>query len=575
MAEATPDSPSRRRVVLVGATGVFGGRLAARLARWPELDLVLAARTAGPLEAMRDQLAAAGARAALGAAVVDRGEPGSVTTLAPWAVIDAAGPFQGASYALARAVVEAGAHWIDLADGRDYVAGFGAALDELARARGVLAVTAASSTPALSIAALAQVTEGWREVRRATTVIAPAAQAPGLSVTEAVLAQAGQPVRCFVGGAWTGRRAWMHPRRVSLPGLGRRLAALADTPDLDALPAEAREAGLLFASVEPAILTRLLTWAAWAVRLRLLGSLRPLARALRPLAAMLAAFGARRGGMAVTAEGAGPTGEPRRARWSLVAESDSGPDIPSAPASAVLRALSDGRLPRTGALICVGVVSLDDILAELTGLPIASRTERWRLDRAGLFPGALGEAFDALPPEVRAVHSGASMRLTGRVVSAGRGPGAWLARLCLGLPGRGRFAAEVEIAPVADGEVWTRRFGAGRFHSRLRLLPDRPGQFEEQLGPAAFAFSLRPTARRFVWAPEGWRLGPIPMPMWLGPITRGRCFEQAGTYRFSAIVAHPWLGVLVAYAGRLDAPAQAARRRAADGSRGGRKMTVT
>lgn len=541
---------TRRRVVLVGATGMFGDRLAARLARWPELELVLAARTPASLEALRARLAG-GAPAAQSIAVVDRGKPETITALAPWAVIDAAGPFLGASYALPRAVIEAGAHWIDLADGRDYVAGFGAALDALARAYGVLAVTAASSTPALSTAALARITVGWREVRRATTVIAPAAQAPGLSVTEAVLAQAGQPVRCFAGGAWTGRRAWIAPRRVSLPGLGRRLAALADTPDLDALPTMASEEGLFLAGIEPAILTRLLALAAWAVRLGMLSSLRPLARALRPLAAMLAPFGAKRGGMAVTAEGVGPEGEPRRARWSLVAEGDSGPDIPSAPASAVLGALLGGRLTEPGAKACVGIVSLDEIAAELAGLPIESRTERWRLDRTGLFPRALGEAFDALPSRVREVHSGALMRLKGRVVSAGRGPGALLARLCLGLPGRGRFAADVEIAPGRSGEVWTRRFGAHRFRSHLRPLPDRPGQFEEQVGPAAFAFSLRPTASGFVWVPEGWRLGPVPMPTWLGPISRGRSFERDGIYRFSVLIAHPWLGVLVAYAGRL------------------------
>jgi Domain of unknown function (DUF4166)/Semialdehyde dehydrogenase, NAD binding domain len=547
---------TRRRVVLVGATGVFGARLAARLAQRPGLDLVLAARSAVSLEALKTRLQAAGAQAALSVAVVDREEPQTVVALQPWAVIDAAGPFQGAIYGLAQEVIEAGAHWIDLADARDYVAGFAAALDGLAKARGVLAITAASSTPALSSAALARLTEGWREVRRATTVVAPAAQSPGLSVTRAMLSQAGQLVRCSSGGAWTTRRAWMGARWVSLPGLGRRLAALADTPDLDMLATVAREEGLFLASIEPALLTRLIGLAAWAVRLRLLASLRPLAPALRPIAAWLARFGARRGGMAVTAEGVGPEGEPRRARWSLIAEGDSGPGIPSAPASAVLRRLCDGILERAGAQVCIGVVGLDEILAELEGLPIATRVEAWRLDRAGLFPRTLGEAFDALPPTVREVHAGEARQLDGRVVSAGRGLGAWLAARLLGLPGRGRFEAQVDIAPTGDAELWTRRFGGHRFRSRLQLLPDRPGQFEERLGPAAFTFSLRVTDGGFAWVHEGWRLGPFAMPMWLGPVCRGRCLERDGIYRFSAIVAHPWLGVLVAYAGRLQLAAE-------------------
>lgn len=540
---------------------MFGTRLAARLARWPELELVLAARRAGPLEALKARLAP-GAKAAIGVAVVDCARPQSVVALAPWAVIDASGPFQGASYELARAVIDAGAHWLDLADARDFVGGFAAALDQRARERGVLAVTAASSTPSLSAAALDRLTDGWREVRRATTVIATAAQDPGLSVVQAVLSQAGQRVRCFSDGVWTERRAWVRPRRMSLPGLGRRLVALADTPDLDMLPARSSGEGLFFASVSPAILVRLTALAAWAVRLRLLGSLRPFARAVRPVAASLQRFGAPRGGMVVTAEGVDADGGWRLARWSVLAEGASGPDIPSAPASAVLRGLIDGRMTRAGAMPCIGIVSLDDILAELEGLPITSRTETWRAGARGLFPRTLGDAFEALPPAVRAVHGGQALRLEGHAVSAARGPGAWLARLLLGLPRRGRLAAEVEIVPTADGEVWTRRFGAHRFRSRLRLLPDRPGQFEEQIGPAAFAFSVRPTAAGFVWVAEGWRLGPIPLPMRLGPRCRGRCLERNGVYRFSAIVAHPWLGVMLAYAGRLQPS-------------GGEKMTVT
>jgi hypothetical protein len=58
-------------------------------------------------------------------------------------------------------------------------------------------------------------------------------------------------------------------------------------------------------------------------------------------------------------------------------------------------------------------------------------------------------------------------------------------------------------------------------------------------------------ARGFDWIQEGWRIGPLPLPDWLGPRIRARCFERDETYRFRVVVAHPWLGVLMAYAGRL------------------------
>ena len=70
--------------------------------------------------------------------------------MSPWLVIDASGPFQSASYDLARATLDLGAHWIDLADARDYLMGFEAALDPIARRKGLVARAGASSTPALS-----------------------------------------------------------------------------------------------------------------------------------------------------------------------------------------------------------------------------------------------------------------------------------------------------------------------------------------------------------------------------------------------------------------------------------------
>ena len=540
-----------RRVVLLGATGMFGQRLAEHLATWSDLELVLAARSAGPLADLQDRLAAKGAVAAISTAVADRDRPATLVALSPWALIDAAGPFQGAGYDLARAAVEAGAHWIDLADARGFVSGFSAALNDLARDRGVLAVTGASSTPAITDAALGRMTAGWRRVDRATSTITPGAQKPGLSLTRTVLAQAGQRVRCFEGGDWVRRPAWGGLHWQSIPGLGRRLVALADTPDLDALPKRAGRQALFFAGVEPALLQRLVWVAAWLVRLRLLSSLEPLAAALRPMADLISRFGVKRGGMAVVAEGIGPDGAARRARWSLVAQADSGPAVPSSPAAAVLRALLDGRLSRTGAVVCLDLVSLDDILAELAHLPIAARLEGWSMERHGLFPRALGDDFDALPASVRAVHAGGSEVLVGRAVSAGRGLGALVARVALGLPGRGAYDARVEIAAADGAEIWTRQFGRHRFRSRLSLPRDEPGQFEERLGPVAFRFSARCDGWGFRWIQEGWRLGAIPLPAWLGPRVRARSFDRDGVYRFSVVVAHPWLGVMAAYAGRL------------------------
>ncbi|MET0295717.1 MAG: saccharopine dehydrogenase NADP-binding domain-containing protein, partial [Phenylobacterium sp.] len=313
--------PMRRRVLLVGATGAFGRRLAERLAAWPDLELVLAARGEGALEALREALS--GSAAQLEIACFDRRSPQEIARLAPWAVVDAAGPFQGSDFVLARAAIAAGAHYVDLADARDFVAGFPSALDAEAKAAGVTALTGASSTPALSNAALDRLTDGWRAVDRVTIAISPGARAPrGLSVVRAILSYAGRPVRVFRGGRWTQARGWGLTRRLDFEPLGRRWVGLCETPDLDIVPARkaVREEALFLAGLEQPLLHAGLWLLAWPVRLGLVPSLTGLARPLRWAAGLLAPLGSDRGGMLVSAQGVDAAGAPVRASWRLWAE---------------------------------------------------------------------------------------------------------------------------------------------------------------------------------------------------------------------------------------------------------------
>jgi len=74
--------------------------------------------------------------AELSCAVLDINSPlfeEDLKALKPQAVVHTCGPFQGQDYQVAMACIRARAHYIDLADGRDFVAGIGA-LDAQARA---------------------------------------------------------------------------------------------------------------------------------------------------------------------------------------------------------------------------------------------------------------------------------------------------------------------------------------------------------------------------------------------------------------------------------------------------------
>ncbi|PLR28532.1 hypothetical protein SGCZBJ_02050 [Caulobacter zeae] len=174
----------------------------------------------------------------------------------------------------------------------------------------------------------------------------------------------------------------------------------------------------------------------------------------------------------------------------------------------------------------------------------------------GLFPRALGEAFADLPAEVRAAHQGRrAVSLHGRARARGDRGVAALVRRLQDLPGPGVHDTTVEIAPLAAGdEAWTRRFGDRTFTSRVAPAADDPHAFEETVGLLTYRFHAEPYADGFCWIFEGWRLGPLPLPSAWAPRSRARIFERDGAYRFSVLVAHPWLGVIFGYAGRLDRP---------------------
>jgi len=534
-------------VLLIGASGVFGTRLARRLAVWPDIDLILAGRHE---QTLRPQAEGLNARFVL----LDRERP-DPAALEVFAVIDCAGPFQDSGYGLVRAALAAGAHYIDIADGRDFVANFPHALDAEARAAGRTAITGASSTPAVSNAALDQITAGWSAIEAIRVAISPAGRtAQGLAVVRAILSWVGRPVRVFTNGEWQARPGWSGPKRLPMPGLGHRWASLAESPDLDVFVERfhpTREA-LFLAGLESTILHLGLWLAAWPVRLGLMRSLAPLSRPMKAMAGVIAAMGSEAGGMTVLAEGRTASGEPVIARWTLIADKLEGPHVPTLAASASLRALLDGRVA-PGATVCAGLLSLDDVMRETPGLPITTSLDGRFPSEPGLFRRLLGPAFDALPAQVRRVHAGREAEtFRGYAVARGSGGLATLARLVTGVK-LGRFADfSVRIAPARTGEVWERRFGAGRFRSFITDDPHNLGRFTERLGPFTFQLEARPDAHGFDWLPRGWRLGPVPLPAFLSPKIRARSYAAGGVYRFTVLVAHPLAGVIVAYAGRLE-----------------------
>ena len=349
------------RIVVLGGHGNFGARICRALARDSRIEVIAAGR--------KPRSAACDAR--VGTARLDTASPdfaAALGRLSPQIVIHCAGPFQGQDYRVALAALAAGAHYIDLADGRRFATGFAAAVDAAARAAGRLAVSGASTLPALSSAVVDALLGRFAELHEIQITIAPGQRAPrGAATIAAVMSYAGRPFEWLSRGVWTNAWGWQELRWVRVAGTGVRLAAACDVPDLALFPARYPSAHTIaFRAALELKVQHLGLWIAAA--LRRTGVPLPLERwapLLERLASTLDRFGSETGGMLVALDGIGHDGHVARVEWHLTAEASHGPEIPCMAAILLARKwVDDGTLRQVGAFPCMGFLTLSDFEPE-------------------------------------------------------------------------------------------------------------------------------------------------------------------------------------------------------------------
>src|SRR5262249_54024083 len=121
---------TRPRVVILGGYGTFGRLIAEQLAR-SDAEGIVAGR-----DAVKGQAFAASLKAGFVFCDMKRKDALRGAVAGTQLVINAAGPFQAKDYSIPQLCIEQGCHYIDLGDGREYVAGI-AQLDESAKAHHV------------------------------------------------------------------------------------------------------------------------------------------------------------------------------------------------------------------------------------------------------------------------------------------------------------------------------------------------------------------------------------------------------------------------------------------------------
>jgi saccharopine dehydrogenase-like NADP-dependent oxidoreductase len=364
------------RIVVLGGYGNFGGRICRSLATEKEIWLGIAGRDAARAAGFVRELGTPAA--ACEALQIDHDARNFSAALAarrPDLVIHTSGPFQGQSYHVAEAAIAAGSHYIDLADGRAFVAGIGA-LDDSARSRGVLVTSGASTLPAVSSAVIDRLAGGFERLERVEISIAPGQAVPrGKATLESILSYCGRPFAEWNNGRWKKVFGWQGLRRIHYPDLGWRWAARCDVPDLELLPARYRslESVRFDASLELGLEHFGLWTLAWLTRMKLVREPVTMAGALLRMARWLDRFGSDVGGMRVMVTGRRPGGRAGGSTWHLTARNGDGPHIPCIPAIVLARKLSRGEPFEPGARPCQGMMTLEEFSDATRDLAITWR----------------------------------------------------------------------------------------------------------------------------------------------------------------------------------------------------------
>jgi saccharopine dehydrogenase-like NADP-dependent oxidoreductase len=359
-----------RTVVVLGGYGNFGRRVVAALANDRAYRVVVAGRDLQRAQAVAEEVGHLAEPVAIDCHSPDLAA--ELRWLAADVVVHTAGPFQGQDYAVPRACMEARAHYIDLADGRAYVCGI-SALDEAARRNDTLVVSGASSLPALSSAVVDVLRADFSSLESIEHGITSGAKPPGQATMQGVLGYAGRPFTQWRDGVWQTVHGWQDLSHQRYPApVGMRWLAACDVPDLELFPSRYAPARTTVFRAGVAATSSMLTlWAAsWLVRGGLMKTLASQVPRLHRAALAAESFGSKWSAMHVTLRGLDRESKPRSQTWVLLAGSDHGPRIPCFPAIALARKLLRDEVRTRGAIPCMGLLTVEDILAVGAGLDL-------------------------------------------------------------------------------------------------------------------------------------------------------------------------------------------------------------
>lgn len=348
-----------KRILVLGGYGTFGRRISQAVAAIPGAECVIGTHHSRKSRQPIENTAAL---------TVDARNSASLRQAlhGVFAVVNTVGPFQAQDYRVAETCAGLGVHYVDLADSRAHVDGI-MRLNRRAQQKNCLIVSGASSVPAVSAALVDMLMPEFDRITDIHTCISPGNKNPrGLATVRAILSYTGQSLRLKENGRWRYAYGWSESEKVAFPEpIGKRRVYLCDVPDLDLFPARYGAHTVSFrAGLELNIFNRGLALLGRMRRWGWIKNLSGWAPGLVAASHLFDGLGGVAGGMRVLVRGR-KDGEEIEHTAFLIARDANGPAIPCSPAVALIRKWIEHGVPDAGAMPCVGLLTWNEIKAEL------------------------------------------------------------------------------------------------------------------------------------------------------------------------------------------------------------------
>lgn len=365
-----------QRILIIGGYGNFGSFITKSLAKEPNIQVIIAGRSLKKAQDLASNISTFNPAECV-ELDINLLSTEVLSKINPNIVIHTSGPFQSQSYDVAKACMNLGCHYIDLADGRDFVSNV-KELDSLAKKQNSLVISGASSVPCLTSAIVDHYKSEFLELEELDYGITTAQKtARGLATTAAILGYTGKPFETLVNNKKACIYGWQGIRFRKYKKLGWRLLGNCDIPDLELFPNryEGIKTIRFYAGLEIPFIHVTLWVLSWLVRVGLIKNLQKFAPLLLKTSFLFDWLGSSNSAFHMQMTGTDNNGRKKTKTFELTARSGDGPYIPCMPAILIAKKIVNEEISLKGAYPCTDFITLDEYLEGLKAMDISWEIE--------------------------------------------------------------------------------------------------------------------------------------------------------------------------------------------------------